>query len=275
MATRDRANLARLPAPTYPTTRRALIARLAAAGVAAPTVASTLAPPASARRVPAEAAPSAQEGSGRCGGAMRAASATPPTSPAADTPVAGAVAETNVRFGETDALLWRAGGYGAVLVHGAAYDAASWRPQAEAIAAAGVTALALEQISPEDVLAGIRFLEEQCGIVGAALIGASAGAGAALAAAGREPEAIDQLIILSGSGDVSGLGDQPKLFVASEGEGLADATRRMAEDAPGGDNEALILPGDAHAQAIFETEHGDDLLEAILDRLTEHLAEAG
>ena len=55
------------------------------------------------------------------------------------------------------------------------------------------------------------------------------------------------MILLSGTGEVSGLGEYPKLFVASEGEGLAEEVRRMAERAPGTRNEALILPGDAHA----------------------------
>jgi hypothetical protein len=62
------------------------------------------------------------------------------------------------------------------------------------------------------------------------------------------------VILLSGTGEVSGLGEYPKLFVASEGEGLAEEVRRMAERAPGTRNEALILPGDAHAQAVFGTD---------------------
>ena len=81
---------------------------------------------------------------------------------------------------------------------------------------------------------------------------------------------IDQLILLSSTGDVSGLGAYPKLFVASEGEGMADTVQRMADEAPGSENEALIVPGDAHAQAIFQTEQGEPLLTAILDRLEEY-----
>jgi len=41
----------------------------------------------------------------------------------------------------------------------------------------------------------------------------------------------------------------------------------MVEEAPGGRNEALILPGDAHAQAIFETNQGEKLVQAILELL--------
>lgn len=196
------------------------------------------------------------------------ASPIPSSSPVSGTPTA-TVADTAVRFGETDALLWRAGDDGVILSHGAAYDAASWRPQAEAMAAAGRTVLALEQNAPEDILAAAQFLRQECGVDQIALIGASAGASTALGAATVESDAFEQLIILSGSGDVSGLGELPKLFVASEEEGLADATRQMAEDAPGSDNEAIILPGAAHAQEIFTSDQGSELLQAILDRLHE------
>jgi hypothetical protein len=41
----------------------------------------------------------------------------------------------------------------------------------------------------------------------------------------------------------------------------------MADEAPGDRNEALILPGDAHAQAIFQSEEGERLTRAILERL--------
>jgi hypothetical protein len=44
----------------------------------------------------------------------------------------------------------------------------------------------------------------------------------------------------------------------------------MAESAPGSRNEALILPGDAHAQAIFETDQGERLMRAILERLEDN-----
>ncbi len=37
----------------------------------------------------------------------------------------------------------------------------------------------------------------------------------------------------------------------------------MAESAPGEANETLILPGSAHAQAIFETNQGDALIDAM------------
>jgi len=102
------------------------------------------------------------------------------------------------------------------------------------------------------------------------LVGASAGAGPVLQVAEEDPEEISQIILLSGIGEVSGLGEYPKLFVASEGEEVSEQVRQMAEEAPGDRNEALILPGSAHAQAIFRTEEGDRLMQAILERLEEY-----
>ena len=77
---------------------------------------------------------------------------------------------------------------------------------------------------------------------------------------------------MSATGEVSALGDYPKLFVASEDEGLAEQLTAMADGAPGDQNETLILPGAAHAQAIFASDQGDALVEAILAFLDETAA---
>ena len=172
-----------------------------------------------------------------------------------------------VEVEETEAPLWGEGDYGVVLAHGAAYDAASWEEQARRIAEEGMIALAVEDNAPENLLAGMEFLKGGRGAEGVALLGASAGGSDVLRTAGENPGIPDQLILLSATGDVSGLGEEPKLFVASEGEGIAGEVRRMAKEASGDRNEALVLPGDAHAQAIFGTEEGERLMQAILERL--------
>jgi len=193
-------------------------------------------------------------------------SAAAPDASAEASPAAGIPARS-VQVADAGALLWGSGDHGVLLVHGAVYDAASWEAQAQAIATEGFLVLALEEISPDDVLAGIDYLTTECGVSGVTLIGASAGASASLSAAATQPEGITQLILLSGTGDVSSLGPYPKLFVASEGEGIAATVEAMAADAPGDDNIALILPGGAHAQAIFDTDQGDPLLQEIITRL--------
>ena len=181
------------------------------------------------------------------------------------------VSGERVEVGDTEALVWGEGDYGVVMAHGASYDASSWDEQAQDISENSIVALAPEDTSPESLLSSIEYLKEECGVAGVALMGGSAGGSAVLQAATENPEAADQLIILSAARDVSGLGEEPKLFAASEGEGrLAEEARRMAEEAPGDQNEALVLSGDAHAQAIFQTEEGDRLMQTILKRLEEH-----
>ena len=166
--------------------------------------------------------------------------------------------------------MWGEGDRGAVLAHGAAYDAASWRDQAERLAGSGVVALALEDTSSQSVSEAAAYLEEERGVRDVTLIGASAGTAGVLGAAAEDPGLADGMILLSGTGEVSGLGEYPKLFVASEGEGLAGTVRSMAEEAPGNRNEALILPGDAHAQAIFESDQGERLTRTILERVKDN-----
>ena len=166
-----------------------------------------------------------------------------------------------------EAVVWGEGDRGAVLAHGAAYDAASWREQAERLAGSGVVALAVEDTSTQSVAEAAGYLKEERGVRDVTLIGASAGTGGVLGAAEEDPGLADGVILLSGTGEVSGLGEYPKLFVASEGEGLAGTVRTMAEEAPGSRNEALILPGDAHAQAIVASDQGEKLMRTILERL--------
>jgi pimeloyl-ACP methyl ester carboxylesterase len=164
-------------------------------------------------------------------------------------------------------LLWGKGSYGVILSHGAIYDAASWTPLALNIAKNGIVALALEEVEPNDILAAHSFLREKYGVKAIGLIGASAGGSTALSAMEESPKQWDQLILLSSTGDVDRIGTAPKLFVASEGEGMAETLQRMAKDSPGTQNDVLLLKGSAHAQAIFRTSEGPRLTRAILECL--------
>ncbi len=166
------------------------------------------------------------------------------------------------------ALRWGDGPYGVVLAHGAAFDAASWEPQAQAIAEQGATVIAVEDISPEGLLEAVEELQSE-GVADVALIGGSVGADAVLELAAEDPELADQLILLSPNAVVDGLGERPKLFIASEDESVADVSVELAESAPGEDNESRLFPGQAHAQNLFDSEQGDAVLELILERLDE------
>ncbi|CAA9332242.1 MAG: hypothetical protein AVDCRST_MAG36-991 [uncultured Nocardioidaceae bacterium] len=169
----------------------------------------------------------------------------------------------------SSALSWGDGAHGVVLAHGASYDAASWEEQATAMAEQGATVVAVEDISPQAIEDAARQLQED-GIEDVALVGASAGADAVLRLAVAEPDLADQLILLSPNTVVDGLGDQPKLFIASEDEPVADVSRRLAVSAPGRDNEVVLLPGSAHAQGIFSSDYAERATTLILDRLTQY-----
>lgn len=168
----------------------------------------------------------------------------------------------------SEVLTWGEGAYGVVLAHGAAFDAASWEAQAVRIAAQDATVLAVEDISPDAIAAAVTHLQDS-GVADVALVGGSAGADAILRLAAEQPDLADQLILLSPNTVQDGLGDQPKLFVASEEEPLVDVARELAATAPGEDNEELIVPGSAHAQNIFGSDQGETVTVAVLQRLAE------
>lgn len=180
----------------------------------------------------------------------------------------GAKVQIEAEGQASEGLIWGKGDHGVVLAHGAIYDAASWAALATEIAANGMVALAVERIDASTVIAAGRYLRDRHGVKGVALLGASAGGSAAMQALRQTPGEWDQLIVLSATGDTRTLGEGPKLFIASEGEGIADSIRRMALESPGSDNEAAIVGGSAHAQAIFKTDQGPRLTQIILDRLT-------
>jgi predicted esterase len=159
--------------------------------------------------------------------------------------------------------------YGVVLAHGASFDAASWEDQATAIAEQDATVVAVEDISPDAIADAVRQLHAE-GVEEVALVGASAGADAILQLAITEPGLADQLILLSPNSVVNGLGTQPKLFIASEDEKVADVSVQLAESAPGEDNKVLLLPGSAHSQGIFKGDQAERALNVIVDPLLRH-----
>lgn len=171
-----------------------------------------------------------------------------------------------------EALTWGDGPYGVVLAHGAAFDAASWEAQATVIAEQGATVIAVESITPEAIRDALEQLQGD-GIDDVALMGGSAGADAILDLVSDDPDLPDQLILLSPNATVEGLGEEPKLFIASEDESVADVSTQLAESAPGGENEAMILPGSAHAQNIFDTDQAESVVTAILERLERFAAD--
>ena len=167
----------------------------------------------------------------------------------------------------SEVLIWGDGERGAVLAHGAAYDAASWQEQAVLISAAGYTVVAVEDIGADALGAATEFLQTERDVADVVFLGGSAGADSMLSLLSEEPDLADQIILLSPNRVVEGLGSQPKLFIASEGEAVADVSRELADRAPGEENEVLIVAGSAHAQGLFDSDQATVVTHAILDRL--------
>lgn len=205
---------------------------------------------------------------GGCGG-NDTRGETAPIAPAFPSETGSADTDRLAIPGAGEALVWGRGRDAVLLAHGAVFDAASWEPQARRIAAQGSLVVALEGIAPEQISAALEYLRSERAAASVTLIGASAGADAALQALAMRPGAVDQLVTLSVNSAPSGqdLGPEPKLFIASEGEPGAALSAELAQSSSGADNQALLLAGSAHAQAIFDGEQGDRALQAILKRL--------
>ncbi len=171
--------------------------------------------------------------------------------------------------GGGDALTWGDGPYGVVLVGDRDREPASWEEVARTFAGDGMTVLAVGQADTSRIEAALRYLLEERGLERAALLGAGAGANAAIEVSADRPGLVDQLIVLSATADVSRLGDLPKLFVASSGEAASADATRMANQAAGAWNELYLAEGDATGQAILEGDGRAGTMEAILRRLDE------
>ena len=180
---------------------------------------------------------------------------------------------TRVELGtDGGGIAWGDGDYGVVLVHDTGTNAGEWEAAALAMAEQGMTALAPDGSDAAAVRAAIMYLRDERGLSRVALVAAGSGGVAALAVGRESPDLVDQLILISVPGDASSvaeLGEFPKLFAASEGEAAATVAEAMTGAAPGLWNALFLVPGSASGQAIFDSDGGDALLDAILRRLDE------
>lgn len=177
--------------------------------------------------------------------------------------------------------LYGAGDRGVVLAHGARFDKASWKDQANRLASAGFRVAAIEfrgygkskggpnSKSPGeelymDVLAGVQYLRGH-GAKTVAVIGGSMGGGAsANAVVEGGPGAIDRLILLAPvpiqhPERLTG----PKLFITAQGDPIAPRVREQYEKAPE-PKELIVVDGSAHAQFLFTSDQGERVMREIL-----------
>lgn len=176
---------------------------------------------------------------------------------------------------------------GVVLAHGGRFTKESWEPQAQVLAQAGYRVLAFDfrgfgqsprspnDASPHlDVLAAVRYLR-QTGAKNVTVIGGSFGGGAAadatIAAASGE---IDRLVLL-GTGGGDGPTEKLKgrlLFIVTRDDTGGDGLRLPGilakyNKAPQ-PKKMVILESSAHAQFMFATKHGDQVMSEILQFLS-------
>jgi pimeloyl-ACP methyl ester carboxylesterase len=126
----------------------------------------------------------------------------------------------------------------------------SWTPQAETINAAGYTVVSIQNAGPKSLQITLADLRQRCAVRTVSVVGASIGGQIASNALRDDPAAFDRIILLSSDVDVSLLADMPKLFVASEGEGMSFDPSADAAESMGDDDTAVSYPGTAHAQDI-------------------------
>ena len=182
--------------------------------------------------------------------------------------------------GKIHANLYGGGSHGVVLAHGAVFDKESWHEQATCLARAGLRVLAIDfrgygdsrpgslgRALYLDILGAVKYLDE-AGCESVSIVGGSMGGGAAAqAAVEAEPGAIDRLVLLAHSPiDDSAAMQGDKLFIATEGDHLA--ARRRQFDQASEPKKWVVLDGSSHAQHIFKTPQAEELMDHILDWLT-------
>lgn len=182
--------------------------------------------------------------------------------------------------------LYGKGERGVVLAHGGRFTKESWELQAHVLAREGFRVLAFDfrgfgqsprqpkDASPHlDVLVAVRYLR-QAGAKTVSVIGGSFGGGAAAdAVIAAAPGEIDRLVLL-GTGGGEGPAEKLKgrlLFIVGRDDTSGDGPRLPGilakyEKAPQ-PKKMVILESSAHAQFLFATKHGEQVMSEILQFL--------
>jgi pimeloyl-ACP methyl ester carboxylesterase len=198
-----------------------------------------------------------------------------------------------VTFASADGGMVEADTYGrgdraVVLVHGGRYDKRSWNNQAEKLAASGFLVLAInlrgygdsrageagESAYGADVLGAVRYLKG-IGARSVSLVGASIGGlAAAQAAVDAAPGEIDRVVLIAPSAIAEPERMQGrKLYILARDDPNAEGKPRLIRiqaqfDRAPQPKELVLLEGSAHAQQIFGTDQGPQLMSEIERFLT-------
>jgi len=198
------------------------------------------------------------------------------------------VADTSSgKSAQIDADLYGSGNRALLLAHGGRFNKDSWRKQAPVFAGAGFLVLAInyrgdtfnadgspsalgsDEDNAIDVQAAVAYLRGM-GAKSVAAIGASLGGVAVGDAEAQSPAGIfDKMIFLGSEG-----GDAPeklrgrKLFIVARDDASGSGPRlpgisKHYEQAPE-PKQLIVLDGSAHAQFLFDTGEGPQLMREIL-----------
>jgi pimeloyl-ACP methyl ester carboxylesterase len=183
--------------------------------------------------------------------------------------------------------LYGSGTRGIVLAHGGRFNKESWAKQAKVLADTGFTVLAInfrgDRLNPDgtpsaegsdadnaaDVLAAVRYLHAT-GIQSVSAVGGSLGGDAVGEAdAQSNPGEFDRVVFLASSG-----GDHPeklkgrKLYIVARGDANSEGLRlpgiRAHYARAPKPKKLVIVEGTAHAQYLFGTDQGPQVMSEIL-----------
>ncbi|PYY20479.1 MAG: hypothetical protein DMG62_23555 [Acidobacteria bacterium] len=192
--------------------------------------------------------------------------------------------------GSIQALVYGKGDRGVVLAHGGQFNKESWAKQAQALVDAGFRAIAIDfrgygdsrgpgqsdlYSAPVywDVLAAVRYLEKS-GAKHVAVVGASFGGGAAAdASCHARPGEIERLVIMAAAPNCPPEKLQGrKLFIVARDDANSAGPRlpeiRAYYDKAPDPKKLIVVKGSAHAQFLFETGEGKQVLEEIIQFLS-------
>ena len=199
-------------------------------------------------------------------------------------PTAGADTPREVTFEARDGAtrrghLYSGGPHAVVLAHGGVFDKESWREQAEALVAVGLTALAFDfrgygdgeptyglPGKANDVLGAIDYLDRE-GYERISVVGGSMGAQFSMAASART-DRIDRLVLIApgSKGLGAGLKAASTLFIVAERDRMRQDVDREYAAAPQ-PKRLEVLPGSAHAQHLFATDQAATVTRLIVEFL--------
>lgn len=208
---------------------------------------------------------------------------------------AAALAQETVTFPTEDGGLIYADAYGGgdrgvVLAHGGPFNKESWAKQAKILAGAGFRVLAIDfrgygkshgpgdsdpMSAPLqlDVLAAVRYLRKNGATMVSVVGGSMGGSAAGDASIASQPGEIARIVMLGAAPNgPAGKLKSASLFIVAVDDASGDGLRlphiREQFHAAPQPKSIIVLDGSAHAQALFQTSQGDQVMREIAQFLS-------